>query len=237
VRVIPGSSLRGKANIQKIGTPRPVGASASGLGFLEFKGTLVFRNASPVRAGGGNGSLGWSASRLNLFRFSRQRASDKGVFEEWPSWPLRRSTQSLTHCSSAGAAGAFGAPAEVSRRERFRCRTAHSSDDFGWVGQTSRAKAFGSCEERSFVGVPGFRVDRLQNLVSGVWLERRASVAAEVSGRGLAFGGSLPPRSERTSSAGPGRTQATARENSKGLEKSSLPEEDVSGCAPLPFFT
>jgi hypothetical protein len=34
-----------------------------------------------------------------------------------------------------------------------------------------------------------------------------------------------------------GPKQATARENSKGLEKSFLPEEDVSGCAPLPHFT
>lgn len=43
-----------------------------------------------------------------------------------------------------------------------------------------------SCEEWSSVGVLGFRVERLQNLVSGVWLERRASVVAEASGRGLA---------------------------------------------------
>lgn len=47
-----------------------------------------------------------------------------------------------------------------------------------------------SCEELPFVGVLEFRVERLQNLVSGVWLKMRASVAAEVSGRGLVGGGS-----------------------------------------------
>lgn len=46
-----------------------------------------------------------------------------------------------------------------------------------------------SCEELPFVGVLEFRVERLQNLVSGVWLKKQASVAAEVSGRGLARGG------------------------------------------------
>lgn len=46
-----------------------------------------------------------------------------------------------------------------------------------------------SCEELTFVGVLEFRVERLQNLVSGVWLKMQASVAAEVSGRGLARGG------------------------------------------------
>lgn len=44
-----------------------------------------------------------------------------------------------------------------------------------------------SCEELPFVGVLEFRVERLQNLVSGVWLKKQASVAAEVSGRGLAL--------------------------------------------------
>lgn len=51
------------------------------------------------------------------------------------------------------------------------------------------SESIDSREERSHVGVPGFALKRLQNLVSGVWLERRASVAAEASGRGLAFGG------------------------------------------------
>lgn len=55
----------------------------------------------------------------------------------------------------------------------------------GNVGSESNS----TCEEGSSVGVLGFRVERLQNLVSGVWLERRASVAAEVSGRGLARSG------------------------------------------------
>lgn len=45
------------------------------------------------------------------------------------------------------------------------------------------------CEELPLVGVLELRVDRLQILVSGVWLEKRASVVAEVSGRGLAQSG------------------------------------------------
>lgn len=68
---------------------------------------------------------------------------------------------------------------------RFRCRTAHGSVRLRSGRATKRAKAFVSGEGRSHVGVPGFRVDRLQNLVSGVWLKRRVSVAAEASGRGL----------------------------------------------------
>lgn len=51
--------------------------------------------------------------RLEPFRSSRRQANDNGVFEEWKSWPLRRSTQLLTHRFSAGTAGAFGAPAGV----------------------------------------------------------------------------------------------------------------------------
>jgi hypothetical protein len=46
-----------------------------------------------------------------------------------------------------------------------------------------------SCEVLSLVGVPVFALTRLQNLVSGVWLKRRVSVAAEASGRGLVVGG------------------------------------------------
>lgn len=62
--------------------------------------------------------------------------------------------------------------------------------DFGRVERTKRAKAFVSCEELSLVGVSGFALKRLQNLVSGVWLKRRVSVAAEASGRGLVVSGS-----------------------------------------------
>jgi hypothetical protein len=47
-----------------------------------------------------------------------------------------------------------------------------------------------SCEVLSFVGVSVFALTRLQNLVSGVWLKKRVSVAAEASRRGLVVGGS-----------------------------------------------
>ena len=56
--------------------------------------------------------------------------------------------------------------------------------------QTGRAKVIVSCEVLTLVGVPGFALTRLQNLVSGAWLKRRVSVAAEASGRGLVVGGS-----------------------------------------------
>jgi hypothetical protein len=125
-----------------------------------------------------------------LFRFSRRRASDKRVFGEWAE--LASASQHANADSLLpGRYGRRlrGVSRGLPKNGRFRCRTAHSSDDLGRVGQASRAKAFGSREERSHVGVPGFALKRLQNLVSGVWLERRASVAAEASGRGLAFGG------------------------------------------------
>jgi len=49
------------------------------MGFQGFKGTPAFRNASPVRAGGGNGSLGWPRfDRSDLFRSDRRRVSDNG---------------------------------------------------------------------------------------------------------------------------------------------------------------
>ena len=47
-----------------------------------------------------------------------------------------------------------------------------------------------SCEVLSLVGVSDFALTRLQNLVSGVWLKKRVSVAAETSRRGLVVGGS-----------------------------------------------
>lgn len=98
-----------------------------------------------------------------------------------------------THRASAGTAGTFGVPAGVSfERERFRCRAAHSSGRFRSGRATKHAKvALGVRNGRPLV-CSGFALTRLQNLVSGVWLERRASVVAEASGRGLAHSGSHP---------------------------------------------
>jgi len=94
-----------------------------------------------------------------------------------------------THCILAGTAGTFGVPVGVfSERKRFRRRAAHSSVDFGRVS-IEGSESVSSSEEWSSVGVLGFRVDKLQNLVSDVWLEKRASVVAEASGRGLAQSG------------------------------------------------
>lgn len=66
----------------------------------------------------------------------------------------------------------------------YRSQLGASAD---WA--TGRAKASFSCEGSSFDGVPGFALTRLQNLASGVGSKKRASVAAEVSGRGLVRGG------------------------------------------------
>jgi hypothetical protein len=90
-----------------------------------------------------------------------------------------------------------------------------------------------SCEVLSLVGVSGFALTRLQNLVSSVWLKKRVSVAAEASRRGLVVGGSNLQRrkdSRKTQlRAGPGRGDS-GRGTSEGPEKGSLPEEGVSDC-------
>lgn len=156
------------------------------LGFQGFEGTLVFTNTSPVRAGGGTEDLGWQARRLDHFRSSPGAGQRQRVFGEWPSWPpapQRARANSLffgrhDRCLR-GASRGFS-------RERSRRRAACGS----------RASARGQRNERK----PTFRqqgaiahwcararVDRLQNSVSGVWLKKRTSVAAEVSGRGLAL--------------------------------------------------
>lgn len=58
---VPSQVLRGHPGPMELAPP---------LGFPGFEGTSVFRNASPVRAEGGNGSLGWPARRLGHFRSS-----------------------------------------------------------------------------------------------------------------------------------------------------------------------
>lgn len=127
-----------------------------------------------------------SRAAWNHFGSKRRRASDNGVFGEWHELASASQHAKLTHRAPAGAAGAFGASAGIfSTRGSLGAAPLTVRSGFGRVGQTKRAKAIVSCEESPHVGVPGFRVERLQNLVSGVWLKRRASVAAEASGRGL----------------------------------------------------
>lgn len=67
-------------------------------------------------------------------------------------------------------------------------RSQFGSASVGSSNETS--ESFVSCEVLSLVGVPVFALTRLQNLVSGIWLKKRVSVAAEASGRGLIVGGS-----------------------------------------------
>jgi len=67
----------------------------------------------------------------------------------------------------------------------FRSRLGSTSVESG----SEAGESIVTSEDLTPVGVSDFRVERLQNLVSGVWPKRRASVAAEVSGRGLVGGG------------------------------------------------
>jgi len=78
----------------------------------------------------------------------------------------------------------------IPKQDGFRCCTAHSSIRRKSRRANEASESFVSCEVLSLVGVSGFALTRLQNLVSGVWLKRRVSVAAEASGRGLVVGSS-----------------------------------------------
>jgi hypothetical protein len=87
----------------------------------------------------------------------------------------------LTHCSSAGTAGAFGAPAGVLSKGRVSVSYRSQLGRLRSGRASRRAKASFRVEVLSFVGVLGFALTRLQNLTSGVWLEKATSVAAEVA--------------------------------------------------------
>ena len=104
------------------------------------------------------------------------------------SRPLRRSTYRRVNASRpAQQVVSDHQPWQLEREVTVPCRSQLGSASVG--AGSGKSESFGPREVRSFVGVLGFRVERLQNLVSGVWLKKRASVAAEVSGRGLARGG------------------------------------------------
>jgi len=163
------------------------------MGFRGFEGTPAFRNASPVRAGGGNGSLGWPRSTARIdFRSDRRRVSDNGCSRIGSSQPLAsQHAESWLTAPRPVWQAPSGCRLELTpKKGGFRCCTAHGSVRLRSNQATKRAKAFVSCEVLSLVGVPGLALTRLQNLVSSVWLKKRASVVAEASGRGLVVGGS-----------------------------------------------
>lgn len=127
------------------------------------------------------GSAAWTTSGP-----AREQVSDNGCSENGRVGLLRRSAHVLTHCSSAGTTGAFGVPVGVSRERGLgvvplaarRLRSAGNGTSESNVPSEQGAIAHWCARAR---------VDRLQNSVSGVWLKKQASVAAEVSGRGLAL--------------------------------------------------
>jgi hypothetical protein len=116
---------------------------------------------------------------------AREQGSDNGCSENGRVGLLRRSAHVLTHCSSAGTTGTFGVASRGFSKERSRRRVACSSKASA-VGQTERASSHGLLQGIVAHWCARARVDRLQNSLSGIWLKKQTSVAAGVSGRGLA---------------------------------------------------
>ena len=125
------------------------------------------------------------------------------------SRPLRRSTYRRVNASRpAQQVVSDHQPWQLEREVTVPCRSQLGSASVG--AGSGKSESFGPREVRSFVGVLGFRVERLQNLVSGVWLKKRASVAAEASGRGLARVGKTDPCEGTTENwTRPGRLRST----------------------------
>jgi hypothetical protein len=131
-----------------------------------------------------------------------------------------------------GASRGFFSQEEVSvpYRSRFGSTRVESSK---WTGRKHLVHVR---DVRSLV-CPGFALTRLQNLVSGVWLERRASVVAEASGRGLGSGGSIPPSVEMTSSAEPGWEQKRRTGNQQKAREEFLARGRRLGSRSVVTFT
>ena len=129
---------------------------------------------------------------LGSFRFDQRRVSDSGCSRNGPSWPLasQHAESRLTDPRPVWQAPSGCQPKVASKQGDFWCCTAHGLVRRKSGRVTRRAKAFVSCEVLLLIGVSDFALTRLQNLASGAWLKRRASVAAEASGRGLVVGGS-----------------------------------------------
>jgi hypothetical protein len=117
---------------------------------------------------------------------AREQDSDNGCSENGRVGLLRRSAQMLTHCSPAGTTGTLEVASRGFSRERSRRRVACSTQT-SVGGQTDRTKVTVCSRGTVAHWCARARVDRLQNSVSGIWLKKRTSVAAEVSGRGLAL--------------------------------------------------
>jgi len=124
--------------------------------------------------------------RLDHFRSSPGAGQRQRVFGEWPSWPpapQRANADSLfSGRHDRHPRGASRGFSKERSRRRVACSSATSV-----VGQTERASSHGSLQGAVAHWCARARVDRLQNSVSGIWLKKRTSVAAGVSGRGLAL--------------------------------------------------
>jgi hypothetical protein len=150
------------------------------LGFRRFEGTPALRTVETVRADGGKGSLGWPCSTAQtLFRSDQRQASDNGCSR---SGRVGLCVAVRNHADSL-LLGRYG------RCLRGASRGFLEREGFGAVPLTARTASVGSSNEASesivsgevlsFVGVLGFALTRLQNLTSGVWLKKPASVVAE----------------------------------------------------------
>ena len=190
----PNPNLRkGKFSSEK-GASRPGGASASAGASGGSKAPRLSGTSNPFARAA---EMRVSAGLASTARISSGPTSDEsattGVRGMVQSWPLasQHAESRLTAPRPVWQAPSGRQPEFIPKKGGFRCCTAHSSVRRKSDNErTEWAKAFVSCEVLSFVGVSVFALTRLQNLVSGVWLKKRVSVAAEASRRGLVVGGS-----------------------------------------------
>lgn len=140
VRVTPGFHLVCQLS-SEIGASRPDGVAPLSRLSRGFEGTPAFRTTSPVRAGGESGGLGWPVDCASLFRFTQRLVSDNGVFETWPSGPLRRSTHSqLTAPRPVRQVPSGYQPEFLSKGRGSGAVLLTARVDFGRVGQPSTRK-------------------------------------------------------------------------------------------------
>jgi hypothetical protein len=137
-------------------------------------------------------SAGLASTAWIDFRSNQRRVSDNGCSRNGQSWPLasQHAESRLTAPRPVWQVPSGCQLGFISKQGGFRCCTAHSSIRRKSRRANEASENVVSCEVLSFVGVSGFALTRLQNLVSGVWLKRQVSVVAEASGRGLVVGGS-----------------------------------------------
>jgi hypothetical protein len=110
------------------------------------------------------------------------------VFGEWPSWPpAPQRARADSPFFGRHDRHLRGRQSWFLEREvTMSCRL--QLGGFGLSSKRNGRQSHGSLQGMVVHWCARARVDRLQNSVSGFWLKRRTSVAAGVSGRGLALG-------------------------------------------------